>query len=161
MLSIKIDFDILTITESRISSRNDTIHNSEISNYSREYCTTESSAGGTVLYIKNIHSFIPRPDLQIYKSTHLESNFVEIINPKKPNIIVGCIYRHPCMDLNEFNDSFLNTLLDKISKENKSIFLLGDFNIDLLKYDHYNATNEFLDSLSTNMFLPDSYFWIF
>ena len=154
LLSIKIDFDILAITESRISSRNDTTHNLEISNYSREYCTTESSAGGTVLYIKNIHSFIPRPDLQIYKSTHLESNFVEIINPKKPNIIVGCIYRHPCMDLNEFNDSFLNTLLDKISKENKSIFLLGDFNIDLLRYDHHNATNEFLDSLSSNMFLP-------
>ena len=37
------------------------------------------------------------------------------------------------MDLDEFNDNCLNTLLDKISKENKSVFLLADFNVDLLK----------------------------
>ena len=58
------------------------------------------------------------------------------------------------MDLDEFNDNYLNTLLDKISKENKSVFLLGDFNVDLLKYYKHAPTNEFLDSLSSHMFLP-------
>ena len=58
------------------------------------------------------------------------------------------------MDLNEFNDNYLNTLLDKILKENKSVFLLGDFNVDLLKHDKHARTNEFLDSLSSHMFLP-------
>ena len=58
------------------------------------------------------------------------------------------------MDLDEFNDNYFNTLLDKISKENKSVFLLGDFNVDLLKYDKHAPTNEFLDSLSAHMFLP-------
>ena len=41
------------------------------------------------------------------------------------------------MDLDEYNDNYLNTLLDEISKENKSVFLLGDFNVDLLKYDKH------------------------
>ena len=58
------------------------------------------------------------------------------------------------MDLDEFNDSYLNPLLDKISNESITIFLLGDFNVDLLKYDHHAPTNEFLDSLSSQMFLP-------
>ena len=58
------------------------------------------------------------------------------------------------MDLDEFNDNYLNTLLDKISKENKSVFLLGDFNVDLLKYDKHAPTNEFLDSLFSHMFIP-------
>ena len=58
------------------------------------------------------------------------------------------------MDLDEFNDNYLNTLLDKISKGNKSVFLLGDFNVDLLKYDEHAPKNEFLDSLSSHMFLP-------
>ena len=31
---------------------------------------------------------------------------------------------------------------------------MGDFNVDLLKYEQHKATNEFLDSLSSNMFLP-------
>ena len=58
------------------------------------------------------------------------------------------------MDLDEFNDNYLNTLLDKISKENKSVFLLGDFNVDLLKYDKHAPTNEFLNPLSSHMSLP-------
>ena len=69
--------------------------------------------------------------------------------------IIGYIYRHPNMDLDEFNDNCLNTLLDKISKENKSVFLLGDFNVDLLKYDKHAPTNDFLNSLSSRMFLPN------
>ena len=41
-----------------------------------------------------------------------------------------------------------------MSKESILIFLLGDFNMDLLKYDHHAPTNEFADSLSTHTFLP-------
>ena len=32
------------------------------------------------------------------------------------------------MNLNEFSDNYLNILLQKISKEKKNVFLLGDFN---------------------------------
>ena len=92
--------------------------------------------------------------MNIYKSAELESTFIEIINHKKSNIIVGCIYRHPAMDLNEFNDYYLNELLHKLSSENKSVILLGDFNVDLMKYDNHHSTNEFLDSLSSHLFLP-------
>ena len=49
---------------------------------------------------------------------------------------------------------YLNPLLEKLAKEQKIVFLLGDFNVDLLKYEQHKATNEFLDSLSSNMFLP-------
>ena len=35
------------------------------------------------------------------------------------------------MDLNEFNNCYLNELLHKLSPENKSVILLGDFNVDL------------------------------
>ena len=47
-------------------------------------------------------------------------------------ILVGSIYRHPVMDLNEFNDYYLNELLHKFSSENKSVIRLGDFNVDLI-----------------------------
>ena len=81
-------------------------------------------------------------------------NNLEISNPKRSNIKIGCIYRHPNMDLDEFNDNYLNSVLDKISKENKSVFLFGDFNVYLLKYEKHAPSNEFLDSLSSHMFLP-------
>ena len=58
------------------------------------------------------------------------------------------------MNINEFKDDYLNEPLDKLSKENKTIFLLGDFNINLLNYDIHLTTNEFLDSFSCHYFLP-------
>ena len=153
MNSTSINFG-MAISETRIVKDKTPVNSLNLVNYSHEFCPTKSSAGGTLLYIRNHLSYKPRNDLSIYKPTELESSFIEISNPKRSNIIIGCIYRHPNMDLDEFNDNYLNTLLDKISKENKSVFLLGDFNVDLLKYDKHAPTNEFLDSLSSHMFLP-------
>ena len=84
----------------------------------------------------------------------MESTFIEIVNPRKSNIIVGVIYRHPSMDLTDFNCNYLNNLLENIFKEQKSIFLLGDVNVNLLNYNEHNETNEFLDSLASNSFIP-------
>ena len=57
--------------------------------------------------------------MNVYKTHELESTFIETINPKKSNIILGVVYWHPTMDLNEFNEKYVNKLLDGITKENK------------------------------------------
>ena len=36
------------------------------------------------------------------------------------------------MNINEFNENYLNEVLDKLSKENKTIFIFGESNINLL-----------------------------
>ena len=99
-------------------------------------------------------SYKYRSDLNIYKKNELESTFIKTVNPKKSNIVVGVIYRHPSMNLTDFNCNYLKTLLENITKEQKSIFLLGDFNVNLLNYNEHNQTNEFLDSLASNSFIP-------
>ena len=150
----KIDFDVRGINESRIKKDKFPINSIKKKDNSHESCPTESAAGGTLLYMCNNFSYKPRNDLCIYKSTESESTFIEILNPKKTNVNVGCIYRYPHMDLNEFNDYYINNLLDKLSSENKTVFLLGDFNIDLLNYDQNLLINESLDSLCSHMLLP-------
>ena len=72
-----------------------------------------------------------------YKSHKLDSTLNKIINSKKPNIILDVVYRHPTIDLNEFNYKYLDKLLDNISKEKKITFITGHFKIDLLKYDNH------------------------
>ena len=54
---------------------------------------------------------------------------------------------HPNIDLNDFNNNYLNLLLTSLSKERKTVFLLGDCNVDLSKYEQHSPTNKFLDSL--------------
>ena len=49
----------------------------------------------------------------------------------KIKIVIDCIYKHPNMYINESNDDYLNELLDKLCKENKTMPFLGDFNINI------------------------------
>ena len=58
------------------------------------------------------------------------------------------------MDPNYFNTNYLHNLLDKVTREQKSVSLLGDFNANLLNYNNDNTANEFLDSLPSNSFVP-------
>ena len=83
----------------------------------------------------------------------LESTFIELINCKKNNIVVGCFHNHRKIDALDF-DSFINQLLDNILKQQKQTFLLGDFNINLVKYNEQQPTNQFLDSLASNSIIP-------
>ena len=83
-----------------------------------------------------------------------KSKFIEIIQTDDKNIIVGCMYRHPSMSVDEFNNDYLTPLLDKASSENKLIFLTGDFNVDLLKADTNKDFAEYLDILSSYDFFP-------
>ena len=116
-------------------------------------CPREANAECTLIYIRNHLAYKTKHALNIYISFELESTLAKIFNPKKI-IIIGCIYQQPNMSVTELNDDHLNELLDKLSKKNKTIFLLSDFHINLLKYHTHPPTNELLDSLSTSFLLP-------
>ena len=83
----------------------------------------------------------------------MEFTFTEIVNPKKIKYHCGS-HLHPSIDLTDFNTDYLNQLLENISKEWKSIFPLWDFNVKLCNYNEHDQTNEVLDSLAYNSFLP-------
>ena len=55
--------------------------------------------------------------LNIYTKNELESTIIKTFKPKKSTILVGVIYRHLSMDATDFNSSYLNKLLENISKE--------------------------------------------
>ena len=95
-----------------------------------------------------------RKDLKVYKPKELEFIFTEIINKKDKNCIIGCIYKHPKMSVQEFDETYMSKIFVKVSHENKDIFLLGDFNINLLHYESHKQTATFLDNIYSNNFSP-------
>ena len=151
---INVKFDIIGITETRLKKNSIRNINIDLKEYTIEHTPTEANCGGTLLYINNTFNYAVRNDLRIYQKKEIESIFIEIINPKGKNVIVGCIYRHPSLNPTEFVDIHIQELLQKMSKEDKTIVLLGDFNIDLLKYDTNKDSTAFLDLMYTNFFLP-------
>ena len=60
-----IFFDAIAISKIRINKDKSSVFDINLPNYSYEFCPTESSAGGTLLYKSN--------NLHIYKSNKLES----------------------------------------------------------------------------------------
>ena len=59
-----------------------------------------------------------------------ETLWVKIKNLKSQNVLCCCAYRHPNTDVKKFNE-YVDQTMHKISKENKLIFLMGDFIINL------------------------------
>ena len=78
---------------------------------------------------------------------------LKLIGQKKKNIIVGIIYRPPNSKLNEFL-SDLDLVRGKISSKNKLVFLMGDWNLNLINHHCHKVTSDFLDLLYSRMFFP-------
>ena len=53
-----------------------------------------------------------------------------------------------------FNNNFMKKVLNKISLENKRSLIVGDFNLNMIKYRHITIVNQFLEVKLTNNFLP-------
>ena len=121
-----IDFQILGISKSRLKPDISTTTSMQLPGFNIEHIPTKSANGGALLYIKDTINYKLRPEL--------ESIFIEILPKTSKNIIIGCIYKHPCMYPKEFNDLFLKYVTERLTKENNiEVILLGGFNIDLIK----------------------------
>ena len=119
------------------------------------YNSNQQNQPKAVLRYISIKILKEHTDLEknLYIPKKLESTFVELIIKVKKNIIIGCIYKYPKLDINEFNTLFENTM-EKFSFENKELYLLGDFNIDLLKTDDDANIDEFYNIISSNFLVP-------
>lgn len=146
-------FHIIGVTETKIRDTQDPLSNISLPGYGIEHTSTTSHFGGAALYIKNGIDYLKRDDL--CKSIHniSESIFIELDRAQKKNILVGCIYRHHS-SVTDFIDLFLQGTLNKITKEKKDCILMGDYNVDLLKFDSHNETRDYYDLISSHGFRP-------
>ena len=119
----KNDFQIIGISETRLKKTQETTTNIHLENYNIVHAPTESANGGLLLYIKKAINYKLRPDLIIYKKRELESAFTEIIQKDSKNIVMGRIYRHPCLQQNKFNDEYLKPLSEKLTIEKKRSYI--------------------------------------
>ena len=58
------------------------------------------------------------------------------------------------MPIDFFNENVFNEFMEKVASENKVCYMLGDFNIDLLKIDSDKDIMNFYNSLTSNLFVP-------
>ena len=148
--------DIIAITETSEHHSHSFITNVNLEGYKEPYHTpTNSSKGGTAIYVNRDYDSFERSELKV-QTDLFESVWVEIKNKSSKNIICGCVYRHPRYsktDYSEFN-KYMDSTLNKLVKENKEIYICGDFNIDLLKMNELDTHLEFYNLLNSHGLLP-------
>ena len=139
------DFHVIAISESWFDENTD-ITTYELDKYNMIYTNRRNKrGGGVVLYVRNDISFIKRVEFCSTIDNILESVTIEIVPETDKNILFSCVYRAPGSDLKTFAD-YIECFLKSI-RNNKSVYLCGDMNIDILKYDQNDVTKDFVDLL--------------
>ena len=147
------EFTIIGLTETWLNDYSCEIYG--INGYKSVEKHRSGIGGGVALFIRDNLTFSKRNDLAHFDED-IESVYIEIGKDQlhsNRDIVIGVIYRPPNRDIVSFNDK-LSITLDRIKRENKLCYLLGDFNINLLNHDSHINTGEFIDLLSTYSFLP-------
>ncbi len=148
-------FDIIGITELYSMEENDChlpgYHPIQF-NIRNEHA---SSRGGVAMYIKNNLEYKQRSDLSIFIPHIFESIFVEIRHNNK-SMIVGTVYRPntpPKADLEIFMHT-MNELQNLLNSENIETVITGDININLLNFGTHTTTNQYLENIFAQGFIP-------
>lgn len=149
--SLEHDFSVIGLSETWLNCRN--INEFPLVNYHNTgMVRTNKQGGGVSLYINKSYQFRERVDLAVNIEDVIESQFIELTT-KPNNIIIGIIYRPPNDKLDEFKEC-LAEILQKLDLQNKKCFLMGDFNLDLLKIDGNHHIKDFTNMMFSSTFYP-------
>src|SRR6218665_1404699 len=105
--------------------------------------------------------FLIRSDVDLYTFNEVpgssddtfESLFIKLPQIKNTDIILGAMYRPPGNSIPDFLKDFNNTLLH-LSNSKKKVFLSGDYNINILRYNDHHSTGMSLNTLASYKFMP-------
>ena len=158
IIDLKFKFDVIAVTETwNPEDKKHKFTPPIFDGYSPYIGTTGSTLkGGCGFYVNSDLKYQPRKDLKIkIKETtcEVETFWIEIIIEKQPNILICVTYRHPKKDDKQTTEKLSETL-DRIKRENKKIFVVGDFNFDLLNHEHNDNISNFLNMMLENSLQP-------
>ena len=158
LVDLSWNFDIIALSETWNDEKtDDNFTPPSIPGYAPYDGTTGSSLkGGCGFFVKSNMTTIPRKDLGFkieVSDSQTENCWIEIVNDKGPNTVIGVFYRHPSNQHEEFLKNLENKL-KVVKKENKKTIICGDFNINLLNFDKDKNVNEFLCTMLESGFQP-------
>ena len=112
---------------------------------------TTKNGGGVALYINDAFACDRIPNISVAIDDCMESIFVKVKIQNNLKVNVGCLYRAPNTNILRFNDELQNIL--ETVKQSK-VYICGDYNIDLLKYECHQNSKDFVNQLFSYGFYP-------
>ena len=148
--SLPIEFDIVALTETWESSN---VCNDQyvLPGYKSFFISRENKLGGGVAVFTKSNLQVKQINDGSYSVDDIfDCVSIEIENVGK-NIVVCCIYRPPNRSINSFSE-YVHELLNKFV--NKTLYVVGDFNINILNHEKHKETNDFIDLMYSKGVFP-------
>ena len=106
------------------------------------------AGGGVCIFIHELIDFKERKDFSISKNDN------EILSTEITNkIILSSVYRPPDTSLKEFKNS-LKPIFDDIRRNSKDLYLVGEFNINVLDSENNVKVKNFVNFAFQNSLIP-------
>jgi len=150
--SLRCKFDIICFTETWLTDNNK--HLFTFDGYNGFHCVRPllRRGGGVSIYVKNIYSASVLAASSVSKPD-IESLFMNI-TCADGNFKLATVYRPPTADYRIFTDTLSQYLAENNFHDAKTNLILGDFNIDMSRYETDNNVQYFLNSMSTLSQIP-------
>ena len=152
---INIPFDVIGISETEEQIDNEFISNVELRGYSMYSQPSKSLCGGRAIYVNSqLDHQVRRNDLSVLEEESMRLFRLKSITKKTKTFFVAvCIGIHLVILLTKFIDH-MTSILQKVQRENKTLFIMGDLNINLYNYSSHTETNDFINLMVSNYLLP-------
>jgi exonuclease III len=118
------------------------------------YCRVKQKQGGVCIYVRESIKFTTINLLKHTKEQDIEIAAIQL-NIQKSKIIVICVYRAPCGNLDLFLNK-LETILNSLHRHNIEFIICGDININYLETSSKKTQ---LDNLLGTYNLRDTVFF--
>ena len=155
ILDSEVKYSIIALTETWLTEDNKNIFH--LPGYSFiSKCRDGKRAGGVGIYVHDDFNFVLRDNLSISNSC-VESLFVDLTLKQEcyfRSFTVGCMYRPPNGNMQQFKDHLTYVLPFLDFKKNKISCITGDLNIDLLNNNANAISNECMNLLLSHSFVP-------
>jgi hypothetical protein len=152
--SLNFKFTIIGLSETWLTESIADCYNWD--GYDHYYLYRKGKRGGGVsIYVEDNVNAKQRQDLS-KMSEVVEILFIEICKENTglaKNVLIGIVYRPPGQDVNLFNYE-ISDILDKTTSENALVYLMGDFNINILDVGEHLPSSEFLDIMYAHSLIP-------
>ena len=153
------DFDVIAVTETWNPEKSkDKFIPKRLDGYEKYIgMSGKSLKSGCGLYVRVGVKFVERKKLDFKHCDDInefQTKFIEIINERGANVILGITYRHPKKASDNTYTDKLQETLNSILQEHKIVILAGDFNYNLLKYSKDKNVTHFTDTLLSNYLQP-------
>ena len=132
-------FSVIGLTEIKISYANSDQNIPQLKGYNYEYVPMPLASGGVGMYINDTLN-----NMVLGKTSHeaYQALWIEIVMDNQKNIVYRILYRQH-NSLESFQ-SYFDEAVEKYIFYDKPIYIIGDFNIDLLKSQSSNISQNFL-----------------